>query len=230
MPGPFVTASSIHRWLACHALPTLPTEDRPAGEAAEIGTEVHAWMDGEKSKNDLSVQAQAVCDSFNKVRWQSTYETREHAYGYSPLTGEFFKFGRLPGPRQYPDIAQPYIAGTADGVTAVMGTLVVADIKTGREYSYHWDQIRALVFMASDAEGGVGKLVYRKKTEKRVFSAEDMLDFRNQVDTAFRNMLFAQKLVDIGRDPVTTRGPHCKWCDSKRFCAEWGGTIKGENK
>ena len=229
MPGPFVTASSVYRWLACHALPTLPTEERPPGEAALIGTEVHDWLDGGRSKSSLSLAAQVMCEDFNKVKWQSTYETREHAYGYSPLTGEFFRFGRLPGPRQYPDLPQPYIAGTVDGVSTVLDTLVIADIKTGRKHDYHWEQIRALVFMASEGMGGVGKLVYRKETIKKVFSGGDMQEFRDQVDAAFREMLFAEKLVDIGRDPDTTRGPHCRWCDSKKFCKEWNGTI-GEKK
>lgn len=215
---PLVTASSIYRYLECPGFPILPHTEGPVSEAAEIGTMVHTWMDGEIGKESMPPAARLVAEHFNRAKWLSTYELREQAYGWSPLTGEFFSFGRLPGPRQYPDLDVPYIAGTVDGVGELLGLPVVDDIKTGRKREYYRLQVEFLLMCVSKGEGGTCRLTYRDERPTWTVTNDRMRELREQLVAAYKESLFSQRLVDIGKKPVVNPGKHCQWCPAKADC------------
>lgn len=183
-------------------------------------------MDGELPLDSLTPAAQLVAAHFNKTKWTSTYELREQAYGWSPLTGEFFSFGRLPGPRQYPLLDVPYFAGTVDGVADLLGLPVVDDIKTGMKRDYYKYQLEFLLMCASKGEGGTCRITYKDECQSWTVTNQRMRELRDELIAAYKDSLFSQRRVDIGKGPVVTKGKHCTWCPAKKACPKWPGRKK----
>lgn len=235
MRGPVWTASATERVAACPSSAALPVAYLPAGEHADRGTAVHAFM---QSAIEIG-HAAALVEAPEELREELagldlerlpvplTSLAAEVALAWHPATGLARELGR--GLERSYVCVDGEIAGTADAVGVSADAALVLDWKAGHQApapAAKNAQLRTLGLMAARAyrrDRAIVEIV-RLREDGRVWRDRAELDAFD-LDAAEEELRALHLRVMRLRDraaagevlPVAI-GPHCRYCPSLRHC------------
>ena len=214
--------SSAERWIACPASIKLSrgVPPREAGEAAKIGTAVHALAEAVMLTG--SAPSVFVGKEFEDV--EITEEMAAWAEVYTDFAGELEKRMEtsclIEERLSIPNYAGAAVYGTADLVCFNDVDLVVADLKTGRiKVDVDGPQLKIYALGALQKAPATVKnvtLAIIQPTQDPPISMAfmtkaELLDWSaNVLEPALRETL--------APFPPTNEGEHCRWCPARSKC------------
>lgn len=233
---PWARASEAERWLVCPASTVLPRDERPAGAAAQWGTDVHHWM-----------ATGTVPDSGNG--WQHLIQQRVDRHpglrdrlwppgeGVHELSFAIGPDGYVRHTFRHPDQAvreawkraqdPDTVTGTADFTGTLAGLFWADDLKTGKVAPAPTiPQLRVETVLAPPLEPAFTSVTHWHKYpagEKPVrsfwkWTAEEVEETRHLISRAHSAHTLARHDIQEGREPTANPGDHCRWCPSKNHC------------
>lgn len=237
-----VTASRLPIIEACPASWALPHAVEEAGEPAQRGSAIHAFLAAVHTKGrDAALEAvpeeyRAACEVIDVERLP-THLAVEVAYAYDPERGSAREIGRDTG-RDYSAARPGEIAGTAD-LVGLDGsdTVVIYDYKSGwsnqvaaREHA----QLRALALMAARTHGAsAARIGIIRLWESGVatydvaeLDAVDLDEVELELGRTLYEVRAAEHAIEQGRIPDTRPGPHCRYCPAAATCPSQTALVR----
>lgn len=231
------TASALPRAFRCRPSAWLPQTEKPRGEAALKGTEVHAFLErvGTLGREAALAKvedeaARRLCEAIDleALPVAGSEWAGEVAFEYNLATHQAREVGRGVG-REYP--RKPgCVYGTADlvAVSRDRSLVYVLDFKTGfadlgaPEAS---EQLRFLALCAARVYGALDARV------GFVFLREDGSSWTKVGDVSTFDLdLFAADVVALAKDVSERKGnhvegPHCRYCPAFNHCSAKTGLL-----
>lgn len=232
------TASSWNRVASCPASSALPAVKREAGDAARVGTEIHAFLASVTGhqENPEAMIAATVTDPETAQRCRDIdlmdlplgiAYTPEVTFAYDPFTDKSRVLGENLD-RNYPDVSETEIIGTAD-VVSPGNPAYVADYKTGRVPVPHpgsnWQMKLGAVALSrfQDAATVAAEIIYigqegEVRKQSHVFGPFDLDEIALEAREIVEQIRQAREDVKAGRAPTVSEGDHCKYCPAFTSC------------
>lgn len=235
-----ISASKLPIVMECPGSMALPWVTEPAGEPAERGSAIHAFLAAvgsvgrEAALDQVPAEYLEACEEIDLDRLP-THLAAEVAYALDLVTGKARELGRDLG-RAYPETSETEIVGTADLVGLDADCVHVYDYKTGwseqAPAGQHW-QLIGLAVMAARAIGAdsarIGVIQLRDGRSWWDVAELDAI----ALDAAFLRLqqmrekaLVAETQVADGRVPDLRTGPHCRYCPAALSCPAQVGMIR----
>jgi len=228
------SVTSLERAYECPASHVLPRVIEPAEIAAELGTNVHAFIvrsreagrDAALAEIPVTAPHRMFCEQLPLDALPEGGEL-EVAFAYDPQTARARVLGRNID-REYErhGLLPHEVPGTADIVGVVGDTVVVLDWKTGRfdlgPAIRSW-QLRALALFAArvyrKTRARVGYWYLREDGTIHEEAAElDIVDLEVMAGTILATVNGIQRLAASEGVPDTKIGGWCRFCPSIRYC------------
>lgn len=235
------TASSLERAHECPASCAIPTRVSSSGEAAERGTQIHAYVEAilmRHSSRDAALETvspewRETCArlDIDKLLDGVDRETVrcEVAYGLDTSTGRVVVLGESLG-RAYPATAPHVITGTVDIVGRMVdedGRVVVQDIKTGQpttkcEHNWQMRFAAACAMAARNVPEVLARLSYVAEDgsvthDWHSFDAFDLSTFAGELEGVLARIEKAAHKVSLGVVEVS-KGEWCRYCPAFSAC------------
>ena len=227
-----VSASKLGMLRACQwfARPEVKWQRDDPGPAAQLGTTTHeliaATVEGRKMSvaDDRATSMAASALEWLTGRWEGAEWIAEPAYVLDTATGAARLHGRNIG-RNYPRLAEPELAGSADLVMAGDAAVLI-DFKTGRRENVEPvesnQQMLTLALAAARAHGArtvravlafVGPSGVT--TDEAVFDALDL------------DAHAAELRATVAAIPTSEPKPgkHCQYCPARAVCPAMGTAL-----
>ncbi len=220
-----LSGSRYHLAVVCSypVRPDVEVEDRPAGQAARIGTAVHGMVDayvrGEPEPEFVEA-LEAAPIARRVLTWLDTQprpHSSEIAIAYDPTTDTARKLD-VTSHRAYGELAPTEVPTTLDLLWLEDGAVVVRDLKTGAKGSAHVEQLYFQALAATRLLGvsraRVGFL-WGRKTKCEADALEELGPGELEVESWRASSI-------VRRLPVAqpTPGDHCRryWCPAFSSC------------
>lgn len=213
--------------------PAAVWQQGPAGYAAERGNRIHAAVakildPSAPDAEGVTGEEQAIANHAASVIQQlcpvdaATTIPVEVALAYCPETGEARELGTNLG-RNYPELPEGWLVGTADALWVSQGVVHVLDIKTGSRENVDPvsknKQLAALALYATFAYEAHAAVVYLLFADAYGVAVESAaLDAVALGETAREIAEMAEKVAEASNSPMP--GAHCRWCPARAACPE----------
>ena len=235
------SASMLQRTIECpasHHLPIVRKPHKNAMEAAARGTRLHSWLEnavpdeqGETKPYDISKHQRKVSkyslEDF--AGWGSRRKLRELSFVWSPEATRVV--GRN---RNYGQVSEHDVPGTADVIHTGYLTFEVYDYKTGRWFAPDPEKNHQLLHLATcvwraltpKAQFAVIGLQYLRGhgkviTRKAIITPMEMEAHEDRLKKAQDKARTALRVIGEGGTPEVKHGEHCRWCPASPGCPYW---------
>ena len=234
---PILSASHLPRVMACPASHVLPHIQTAIGEAAERGTNIHAFLEVAFNQGRETALEQFAVDlpGIAVVReldlellWADLRDgLAEATFAFDPAT----QSSRLLGTnlaRQYENTGE--ILGTADFVARHSDThqLVIVDYKTGlipvdAATSHQLAFLALAAHLHYDTEDVIARIVQIREDatfhfNERGYTAEQLREFAAKLVELQQVIVVFAKWHEEGRTLPVNIGEHCKYCPAITAC------------
>lgn len=227
------TSSRVELAMKCAASWTLPHVIEDAGEPAERGTALHAYLaDPAHDLAKVPEEWREAAQNVDVSRWPAM--AAEVAFSWDHETGEARELGRNIG-RAYAKSRLPTVfAGTADLVGVGEDVVFVGDLKTGRAVQSPPAEHGQLLMLALAAARAYGKakarvaLAHLTPDTGKVFWEHADLDAwdLDLVEQALRDLASSIEAARSAAVPVVRSGEHCRYCPARFSCPAQVGLVR----
>lgn len=220
-----LTGSKLYLADACPASHVLPASYSPAGDAADIGTAIHAYLETGAVNGHAE---RCECIDLSKARPVSSgIDEREVSFAYDVMTGAVRRLG-IGLAREYGTLADTEIACTLDRVWQ-SDVIEVDDYKTGHEAPDAAGNLQlglgAICVSTHLHVDPVATSIVHIHEDGRVWRDRVVLDVFDLEEVARRLRVTWQRVQNA--DGTTTHpGEHCRYCPALAACPAHAGIVK----
>ncbi len=233
MPKNNITASGLDRYIHCPASAVLPQEPRARGAAAKRGTGIHTFLAriaAGKSRSEALEGIRAGKKTSELIDVDFVPAGRpEVSFAYDCETGASRELGSFLD-REYGDLGENEIAGTADLIVETEDTIRVLDWKTGKTRVTPARHNLQVAFLALAALGSredqptvFVDIVYIDKDgtfdwDSAKLDSTILSLTAERLRAMMRSYHVAKEDVALGLNPKVNEGEWCLYCPALRNC------------
>lgn len=236
------STSSLKRTFKCPASNVLAEkeEETSVSDAADRGRKIHAYLeyapDDMKKATELADNRIQTCKKIDIKETAGYYvsmDYRELRMSYQISTDTARIIPKTDNDRDYGDVADDEVPGTADVVIPGWYSFEVVDYKTGKHpvYAENNEQLTHLAMMTHMTVAPKARVCYVSIQQlkghgkwKNSTAKLDIFDFEEHKEKLNAAYDKAKKYLDIVQDggmPPVNEGDWCFFCPSKSVCPAW---------
>lgn len=232
------SASVLSRALACPASLVLPQGVQYVSDAAQRGTEIHAYLANQLDSTQAVLPLTASTEeyvarlSINEVMAGRTLYAAEVTYIYNPTTNFVAEWRQGTGAPNYRQ-SQEIIGGTADAILQEPdGTCVILDWKTGVSVEHPRDNKQLLFFamclhiQQPDIPAFAGEIAFVDAVSAKIqiaraeYTITQIEAFQRALKESISQAVVIEEQLLKGQAvlPALKTGAHCKYCPAFKLC------------